>query len=41
MKTCEYTQPHVEFIDIDNEGILCDSAADSGTEQLREINGSW
>ena len=37
----EYIQPQVDYIVLDNEGLLCTSSAQSTTEKLKEIYGTW
>ena len=41
MKDTEYIQPQVDYIVLDNEGLLCTSSAQSTTEKLKEIYGTW
>lgn len=41
MKDTEYIQPQVDYIILDNEGVLCESSSQTGTEKLNTNNGIW
>ena len=41
MKDTEYIQPQIDYIILDNEGVLCGSSSQTGTEKLNTNNGIW